>query len=245
MKNLSKGFTLVELLVVIGILGILMGVLFPTINTAMLNAKTNACSIQGRKLFTEIIQADITREQKGMASVWPRTSDTKSDDTEDIAGQTYGSATDYFRVLFDIDHYGTEECDPYVGCDMSVLSGSGVPPFAGNSFKGDNVLWCIAQGVETDLPEVVPVLVSRNACTDDMFTSGDFKGNEKTVVKIGKENGAESNVPFGAKVYVVVRKGGGSEVIEKKYSKQYLLYKQQGFTIASSTQFQYLKTGCK
>ena len=245
MNKMTKGFTLVELLVVIGILGILMGVLFPTINTAMQNAKTNSCCIQGRKLFTEIVQADISREQKGMASVWPRTPETKTDDTDDIAGATYGTATEYFKKLFDIEHYGSEECDPYVGCDMSVLSGYGVPPFAGQNFQGDNVLWNIAQGIESDLPEVVPVLVSRNACTEDLFTAGEFKGTEKTVVKIGKENGGESNIPFGSKVYVVIRKSGASEVIEKKYSKQYLLYRQQGFTIASSTQFKYLKTGCK
>ena len=32
---------------------------------------------------------------------------------------------------------------------------------------------------------------------------------------------------------------------EMKYSKHYLLYKHQGFTISSSSQFKYLKTGCK
>lgn len=245
MKKLSKGFTLVELLVVIGILGILMGVLFPTISSAMQNAKTSACSTQGRKLFTEITQADISREQKGMASIWPRTSDTQSDDTEDIAGKTYSTSADYFKELFNLDNYGKEEWDPYVKCDLDVISGYGVVPFNGSSFQGDNVLWCIAQGVETDLPEVIPVLVSRNCCTEDLFTTGSFSGNEQQKVKIGKDNGGESNIPFGSKIYVIVRKGGAPDVIEMKYSKQYLLYKHQGFTISSSSQFKYLKTGCK
>ncbi len=245
MKKTNKGFTLVELLVVIGILGILMGVLFPTISSAMQNAKTSACSTQGRKLFTEITQADISREQKGMASIWPRTSDTKSDDTDDISGNVYSTSADYFKELFDLDQYGKDDWDPYVKCDLDVISGYGVVPFNGTSLQGDNVLWCIAQGIETDLPEVLPVLVSRNCNTEDLLTSGPFSGTEKKQVKIGKENGAESNIPFGSKIYVVVRKGGAPDVIEMKYSKQYLIYKHQGFTIPESSQFKYLKTGCK
>lgn len=244
MNKSSKGFTLVELLVVIGILGILMGVLFPTINTAMQNAKTNACAIQGRKLFQEITQADINREQKGMVSIWPRTSETTSDDQEDISSQQYNTSTDYFQKLFDLDHYGQPDWDPYVGCDLSVISGFGVSPFSGTgSLNGKNVLWTIAQGVETDLPEVVPVLISRNAKADDLFTSGNYDGSTSTKVNVGKDNGAESNVPFGAKVYVLVRKGGASEVIEAKYSRYNLIYKHQGFTISSDAQFKYLLTG--
>lgn len=245
MKKLSKGFTLVELLVVIGILGILMGVLFPTIATAMQTAKTNACAIQGRKLFQEITQADISREQKGMVSIWPRGSQTKSDDTDDISGTVYSSSYEYFDKLFDLDNYGKQEWDPYVGCDLSVLSGFGVTPYNGSgSLKGDNVIWCIAQGIETDLPEVLPVLISRNACSEDFIKNGTFQGTENKKIGVGKDNGAESSVPFGSKVYVIVRKGGASEVIEAKYSKQYLVYKHQGFTIPSDADFDYLKTGC-
>ena len=238
MNKMTKGFTLVELLVVIGILGILMGVLFPTINTAMQNAKTNSCCIQGRKLFTEIVQADISREQKGMASVWPRTSETKTDDTDDIAGATYGTATEYFKKLFDIEHYGSEECDPYVGCDMSVLSGYGVPPFAGQNFQGDNVLWNIAQGIESDLPEVVPVLVSRNADTSQFALSGqNDMSSQKTRISLGKT----FPQPFGNKGCVILFKGGGAKTFLAHDCRLTDIYNANSFTIPDGITMKYLE----
>ena len=62
-------------------------------------------------------------------------------------------------------------------------------------------------------------------------------------VGVGKANGGESDTPFSNKAWICIRKGGGTSVIKTKYSKQYLVYNQQSFTIASDAQFQYLKTG--
>ncbi len=74
MKKFStKGFTLVELLVVIGILGILMASLFPAISSAMLNAKTTAMASNGRKLHQAITLANTSRETAGKGTtVWPK-----------------------------------------------------------------------------------------------------------------------------------------------------------------------------
>lgn len=244
MKKLNKGFTLVELLVVIGILGILMGALFPAISAAMLSAQTSACSMRGRNLFVGITQANTEREAAGLTSVWPKTSNSQSDDTDDIAGNTFGTSLEYFKKLFDIDNYGKEGWSPYVtGVDLNVLSGSGVPPMQGGNLEAKNVMWIVAQGITDEMEDVIPALVTRNCQSEKLHTTGDFDGKGKDEIGVGKANGGESDTPFSNKAWICIRKGGGTSVIKTKYSKQYLVYNQQSFTIASDAQFQYLKTG--
>lgn len=245
MKKQSKGFTLVELLVVIGILGILMGVLFPAISGAMARTKLTACKMNGKKLFDAITTAGLSHPDQDECALWPRTSDNVGSDNTEITGKTYGTSTDYFKDLFDLDNYGTQKWNSYLkgSANVDVLYGCGVPPFQGKNIQAKNVMWCVAQGVTSDIDEVVPVLVTRNSQIESLFTTGTFSGTENTEVGIGKDNGGESNTPFGADSFVVVRKGGGVDAVESRYSKLYQIYKNKSFTIESASQFKYLKTG--
>ena len=61
MKTQRSGFTLVELLVVITIIGILMGLLIPAVNAARETARRNECSTRVKNLALAAIQYENTK----------------------------------------------------------------------------------------------------------------------------------------------------------------------------------------
>lgn len=247
MKKIQmNGFTLVELLVVIGILGILMGALFPAITSAMLRANMSSCAMRGRNLYVGIVGANTEREAAGLASVWPKTStgNGDKDDSDDIAAKTFTKAEEYFTALFDMENINdSQKWSPYVsGVDIGVLSGSGVVPVSGGTTKleGKNVAWTIAANVQDEMEDVVPVLVTRNVDSKKLKTDT-YDGKSTDTVGLGKAGGADYDTPFANKAFVMIRKGGAAVNLTTKYAKLNVIYNKQSFTVPEGdTKFEYI-----
>ncbi len=240
MKRTNKGFTLVELLVVIGILGILMGALFPAVSGAMLSAKTAACAADGRNLIMGIITANTDRENGNESALWPKTSTDDSVAEDDKVGRGgFASTYDYFNALFNMDTYGNEDWEPSVDKSLlSKVSGQGVPGPASGRFEAKNVKWIIGANLDNVLGNM-PILISRNVVVGDLKTD-EYDGKSTTKIKLGQKNGADWDEPFGADAVVLVRKDGGAQTIKTKQCNLKVFY-QQGFKLtATENPFQYL-----
>ncbi len=202
---------------------------------------------QARSLFVAIIQANTERESAGLASAWPKSDANKSDDKEDIAGKVFNTSTEYFAELFQSKLYGEVDWAPYVeGVEMKVLAGAGVPEAQGANLTGDNIAWYIAKGVTDEMDDCVPVMISRNVNIDQFPTAAgehDMAANTAQV-KLGKVNGAESDLPFGGKAFVVVSKNGAIQIVcSGKDDTLNVIYKNRKIRLPKG--FGYLKTGCK
>lgn len=236
----KSGFTLVELLVVIGILGILSAALFPAISNAVMKANMTAVATRGRDIFVAITGANTEREPLGLGNVWPKTQKEDggdSTDQDDIASKTYTDSCTYFYDLYDGENVGTDKHSPYIaGFDYSKLAGAGVPAKSGKGkLNPENNMWVIAGNVRDEMEDIIPVLVTRNFDCSKLYSKLDDATKSEKI-----EFGKEYKAPFSNKGFVMVRKGGGTFNGTAKYATVRVIYQNQSFDTKTGSDSQAL-----
>jgi len=202
-------------------------------------------AMSGRRLAQSIIVANVDRQIKGKPSLWPHNdeNDGKSADTEDIAGMSFNSSTAYFKELFDVQNQqDADNWAPYIeGCEVSWLSGGGVPLAKSGRLAPENVGWIVASGITEDMSDYMPVLISANVNTDMLITSGKAAtASDNRRIPIGTANGASKDI-FANQFVVVITKFGGAYVIDRNDFTMRNLYNNRYIVIPDGITLRYLK----
>lgn len=194
-KRNGTGFTLVELLVVIGIIAILASLLFPAIQGALTKSKMIKTMNNGRSIFLALQATQLEREAASLPSIWP-------------SSTTYANSTDYFKSA--ITNNWME------GFDYSFLSAPQVDPPSNptntTTFSESNNAWCITRDMVDGDPSSMPILLTRNM-GPDLTVSGNR--NLNALLNLNNLSGNDYAKPFGDKGCVIVTKGGSAKIMKK------------------------------
>ena len=197
MKKSTKlsAFTLIELLIVIAVIGILAGMLFPAIKAVMNSAQGTRVANNGKQIVTAITSANIDREANSKGDIWP------------TVDKGWSDSNAYFARLM-----GNEGKAELTGISTSMFAGGGVEAAAdAKDLTQKGNIWSMLAGISV-CDDNMPFIWTRNM---DKLADSDFNTSQDTETDwADKLNDAET--PFGSQQVVLARKGASFQVIKTK-----------------------------
>jgi len=180
-----------------------------------------AIGARGKDIYVAIVAANTEREQSGLKPIWPKSGKTMVD-AEDISDMTFANSTDYFSILYDEKNRRMpDKWNPYVvGFDYSKLAGAGVKSPETGRLTAKNNMWIIAANVTDDMPDIIPVLITRNIDPTSLIPhEGNLRGQFLRP--------SAFKTPLGEKAFVIIQKGGGIRKYTWRYRSLDVVYQGQ------------------
>lgn len=169
-----------------------------------------------RSICREMGEACLLRDTMGLMPVIPGAIGSLSGDEDDIAGMSFKTSTEYFKVLFDFENLGCYDWSPYVSLygkkDESLVDsvrlGLGGPKNTNGRFQNDLMLVTFHDWYHQS--DQTPLLISSNVNPTNLELP--FSATDTRVIPIGSKAGRDGYAWKDAYV-LIARKGGDVDVI--------------------------------
>ncbi len=205
----KQGFTMIELLVVIVIIGILATSLFGPVTNFLLQGNLTGMMGNGRKVVQAIIAADMSELYSGLA--WPSTSGNEDMKPEGYDGpdvyKGFSSTADYFTEALYMKQSNVQTRNRgkmLKDVEPSMIAGQGVPAASGTTIAENNCAWVIAANTR-EVPSSAPIFVTRNVIGTALVNLAGNDGSDKSETVLNTQK------PFGREGCVLIYKDGSGK----------------------------------
>jgi prepilin-type N-terminal cleavage/methylation domain-containing protein len=245
--QLKQGFTMIEMLVVIVIIGILAGSMFPAVAGFMLNGNLTGMMGNGRKVVQAIIAADMSGRYESIA--WPSAENAENAPTEKPNGpdmyQDFSSTAKYFEEALyvkEADVTKRNRLKVLKDIEPSAIAGQGVTTASGTTINDNNCAWALAKNT-SNAPAKAPVFVTRNVNVTQLvgLAGNDVSSDVDTLLN--------SQKPFQKDGCVIIYKDGSGkkftadEVFPKQMIGELGTGKLNEFEQGEGNKFEFLSSG--